>query len=106
MTAMHNPPHPGEILKQDVLPDLGLTVTAAAEHLKMSRVALSRVLNGRAAISAELALRLADWLPPSAESWLAMQSAHDLWKASKKRRPKITPATQENDRRAGEVPIT
>lgn len=94
MTQMHNPPHPGEILKEDVLPDLGLSVTAAAEHLKMSRVALSRVLNGRAAISAELALRLADWLPPSAESWLRMQSAHDLWKASKKRRPKIKAAAQ------------
>lgn len=94
MTQMHNPPHPGEILKEDVLPELGLSVTAAAEHLKMSRVALSRVLNGRAAISAELALRLADWLPPSAESWLRMQSAYDLWKASKKRRPKIKPAQQ------------
>jgi addiction module HigA family antidote len=75
---MHNPPHPGEILKQDVLPDLGLSVTAAAAHLGMSRVALSRVLNGRAAISADLALRLADWLPPSAESWLRMQAAYDL----------------------------
>ncbi len=78
MSRMHNPPHPGEILKQDVLPDLGLSVTAAAAHLGMSRVALSRVLNGRAAISADLALRLADWLPPSAESWLRMQAAYDL----------------------------
>ena len=95
MTQMHNPPHPGEILKEDVLPDLGLSVTDAAAHLKMSRVALSRVLNGRAGISAELALRLADWLTPSAESWLRMQSAHDLWKASKKRRPKIRPAAQQ-----------
>lgn len=94
MTQMHNPPHPGEILKEDVLPKLGLSVTGAAEHLKMSRVALSRVLNGHAAISAELALRLADWLLPSAESWLRMQAAHDLWKASKKRRPKIKPAAQ------------
>lgn len=89
MTRMHSPPHPGEILRADVLPDLGISVTAAAEHLGMSRVALSRVLNGRAAISADLALRLADWLPPSAESWLRMQAAHDLWRASRKRRPKI-----------------
>lgn len=89
MSRMHNPPHPGEILKADVLPDLGISVTAAAEHLGMSRVAMSRVLNGRAAISADLALRLADWLPPSAESWLRMQAAYDLWQASRKRRPRI-----------------
>ncbi len=95
MTQMHNPPHPGEILKEDVLPDLRLNVTDAAAHLKMSRVALSRVLNGRAAISAELALRLADWLPPSAESWMRMQIAFDLSKASKKRRPQIKAAVQE-----------
>lgn len=92
MTQMHKPPHPGEILKNDVLPELALNVTQAAEHLHMSRVALSRVLNGRASISAALALRLADWLPPSAESWLRMQAAHDLWKASRTRRPKIEPA--------------
>lgn len=89
MNRMHNPPHPGEILKTDVLPELGMSVTAAAEHLGMSRVALSRVLNGRAAVSADLALRLSDWLPPSAESWLRMQAAHDLWRASRKRRPKV-----------------
>lgn len=92
MNRMYNPPHPGEILKQDVLPELGLTVTQAAEHLGMSRVAFSRVINGRAAISADLALRLADWLPPSAESWLRMQAAFDLWRASRKRRPRIKKA--------------
>jgi len=93
MNRMYNPPHPGEILKQDVLPELGLTVTDAAAHLGMSRVAFSRVINGRAAISADLALRLADWLPPSAESWLRMQAAYDLWHASRKRRPRISKAT-------------
>jgi addiction module HigA family antidote len=89
---MYKPPYPGEILKQDVLPELGLSVTAAAVHLGMSRVALSRVLNGRAAISADLALRLADWLPPSAESWLRMQAVYDLWQAGRKPRPRIKPA--------------
>lgn len=89
---MYTPPHPGAILKEDVLPELGLSVTAAAELLGVSRVALSRVVNGRAAVSADLALRLADWLPPSAESWLRMQAAFDLWKASKKPKPKIKPA--------------
>jgi addiction module antidote protein, HigA family len=93
MRQMHSPPHPGEIIKQDVLPELGLSVTAAAEHLGVSRVAFSRVVNGRAAVSADLALRLADWLPPSAESWLRMQAAFDLWKAGKKSRPKIKPAS-------------
>jgi addiction module HigA family antidote len=89
MSRMHDPPHPGEILKQDVLPALGLSVTEAASRLGMSRVAFSRVLNGRAGISADLALRLADWLPPSAESWLRMQASFDLWRAEHKPRPKI-----------------
>ena len=97
MHRMYNPPHPGEILKQDVLPELGLTVTEAAAHLGVSRVALSRVLNARAAISAELALRLADWLPPSAESWLGLQAAYDLWRASRKRRPRIKAAMVHAD---------
>ncbi len=95
MTRMHNPPHPGEILKQDALPALGLNVTEAAARLGMSRVAFSRVLNGRAAISADLALRLADWLPPSAESWLRMQAGYDLWQAERKPRPKIERADVE-----------
>lgn len=59
---MFNPPHPGLTLKDDVLPALGLTVTQAAEQLDVSRVALSRVLNGRAAISPEMALRIEAWL--------------------------------------------
>ena len=92
MTRMHNPPHPGGILKADVLPDLDITVTQAAAHLGVSRVALSRVLNGRAAVSADLALRLADWLPPTAESWLRMQAAYDLWKAGQRARPRIEKA--------------
>jgi addiction module HigA family antidote len=95
MSHMHNPPHPGEILKHDVLPALDLSVTQAASRLGMSRVAFSRVLNGRAAISADLALRLADWLPPSAESWLRMQAQFDLWQAERKPRPKIEPAEIE-----------
>ncbi len=92
MTRMHNPPHPGEVLQDTVLrADGGLTVTAFAKRLGVSRVAFSRVLNGRAAISAELALRLAAALGGSAETWLRMQVSYDLWQASKKRRPKIEP---------------
>lgn len=74
---MFNPPHPAEIIKEDILPELGLSVTEAARQLGVSRVALSRVLNGKAAISAEMALRLHLWLgdnSPSAESWLDRKS--------------------------------
>ena len=74
MTRMYNPPHPGETLKEDVLPALGLTVTEAAAQLGVSRVALSRILNGKAAISVDMALRLEAWLDgPTAESWLKGQ---------------------------------
>jgi addiction module HigA family antidote len=86
---MHNPPHPGEVLQDTVLHDM--TVTELARRLEVSRVALSRVVNGRAAVSAELAIRLAAALGGSAESWLRMQVAYDLWQAHKKRRPKIQP---------------
>jgi addiction module HigA family antidote len=89
---MHNPSHPGEMLKEDVLPDLGLTVTEAAEQLGVSRVALSRVINGRAAISAELAIRLAQWLGGSAEIWLRAQLQYDLWNAEQKSKAKVKPA--------------
>jgi len=91
MTRMHNPPHPGEVLQDTVLGEGGLSVTDFARRLGVSRVALSRVVNGRAAVSAELAIRLAAALGGSAESWLRMQAAHDLWRAEKRRRPKIQP---------------
>ena len=85
MRRMHNPPYPGETLREDVLPALGLTVTDAATQLGVTRAALSRVLNGRAAISPEMALRLEGWLGVenggSADAWIAQQAAYDLWKA-------------------------
>lgn len=88
MTRMFNPPHPGLTLRDDVLPALGLGVTQAAEQLGVSRVALSRVLNGRAAISPEMALRLEAWLGVarggSASVWLAQQSAYDVWQAQQR----------------------
>lgn len=87
MNRMHNPAHPGEVLQDTVLAEM--TVTEFAKRLGVSRVALSRVVNGRAAVSAELAIRLAAALGGSAESWLNMQVAYDLWQAQKKRRPKI-----------------
>lgn len=87
MARMHNPPHPGEILADTVRGQL--TVTAFAKRLGVSRVTLSRVLNGHAAVSAELAIRLAAALGTSAESWLNMQIAYDLARAEKRRRPRI-----------------
>ncbi|GAB3625415.1 addiction module antidote protein, HigA family [Pandoraea terrae] len=92
MTRMHNPPHPGETLKEDVLPALGLTVTQAAEQLGVSRVALSRVLNGRAAISADMAIRLSQWLGGNPEVWLREQLQYDLWHAMQKSTVKVRPA--------------
>ena len=90
MSRMHNPSHPGAILADTVLrKDGGITVTEFAKALNVSRVALSRVVNQRAGVSAELAIRLAAALGTSAEVWLNMQQAYDLWHAQKKRRPRI-----------------
>ena len=91
MPRMFNPPHPGEVLQDTVLSAGSLSVTEFAKRIGVSRVALSRVVNVRAAVSAELAIRLAAALGGSAESWLQMQAAYDLWRAAKKRRPKIVP---------------
>ncbi len=87
MSHMDSPPHPGKALRDDMLPALGLTVTEAAAQLGVTRAALSRVLNGRAGISPEMALRLERWLGTErgarASVWLAMQSACDLWHAER-----------------------
>lgn len=78
---MYNPPHPGEIIKELCLEPLGLTVTRAAEALGVSRKTLSAILNGRAGISPEMAIRLLLAFDTSAESWLNQQSQYDLWLA-------------------------
>ena len=93
MTRMHNPTHPGETLRVDVLPALGLSVTAAAAQLGVTRAALSRVLNGRAAISPEMALRLEGWLGVKnggrADLWIGQQAQYDLSQARKAGAPKV-----------------
>lgn len=86
---MHNPAHPGEVLREWIPEDM--TVGQAADALQINRVTLSNVLNGKAGISANLALRLAAWLGTSAEMWVAMQSQWDLWQAKQQPRPKIKP---------------
>lgn len=88
MMRMHNPAHPGTVLR-DYLG--GLTITEAAARLRITRAALSRILNGAAGISADMALRLQDALGTSAEMWLNMQAQYDLWQASRKRRPRVIP---------------
>ena len=101
MSTMHNPPHPGEILREDVLPALGLTVTQAAAQMGVTRAALSRVLNGRAAISPQMALRIEGWLGVEnggrADVWLAQQTAYDLWQVRKNGAPKVQRATIKHD---------
>ena len=78
---MHNPPHPGEVLRELCLEPLELTVTGAAEGLGVSRKTLSAILNGRAGISPEMAIRLSKAFGTSAESWLNQQMQYDLWVA-------------------------
>ena len=91
MTTMYNPPHPGEILKEDVLKAEGIKVTEAARQLGVSRVTLSRLLNGKSGVSVDMALRLSQWLGTTPEVWLRMQEACDLWQAIKSKRPAVSP---------------
>ncbi len=83
---MHNPPHPGEVLKELCLEPLGLTVTEAAKGLGVSRKTLSTILNGKSGISPEMAVRLSIAFNTSSESWLNQQSQYDLWQAEQHRK--------------------
>lgn len=82
---MHNPPHPGEVIKELCLEPLGLSVTDAANALGVSRKTLSAILNGRAGISPEMAIRLSIAFETSAESWMNQQMQYDLWNAEQRR---------------------
>lgn len=81
---IHNPPHPGELLKELYLEPLGLTVTKAAEGLGVTRKTLSAIINQRQGISPEMALRLSKAFKTSADVWMKMQLAYDLWQAQRK----------------------
>nr|WP_297459161.1 HigA family addiction module antitoxin [uncultured Halomonas sp.] len=87
--TMFNPPHPGELLREDVIEALGLSVTEAARRLGMSRVAFSRVIHEHASISSDLAVRLEAAGVGTARHWLALQSAHDLWQAQHRQQPPV-----------------
>ncbi len=86
---MKNPPHPGAILREDVFKELGITVTDAARRLRVSRVALSRVLNEHAGISPELAIRLELAGVGTARGWVGMQSNYDLARATAATHPDV-----------------
>ncbi len=83
---MHSPPHPGEVLQELCLRPLGVSVTEAAEALGVTRKTLSAILNGRAGISPEMAIRLSIAFDTSAESWLNQQTQYELWLAEKNRK--------------------
>ena len=89
---MHNPAHPGEILKDLVIDALELTITDVAQHLDVSRKTLSKVLNGKGAITPEMALRLElVFGKPSAAHWLRLQNAFDLWQTRQYQSPLHVP---------------
>lgn len=82
---MHNPPHPGEVIRELCLAPLGLSVTAAAKALGVTRKSLSELLNGKSGISPQMAIRLSIAFCTTAESWLSQQMQYDLWKARRRR---------------------
>ncbi len=86
---MKNHPHPGELLREDVLLPLGIEVTDAAQRLGMSRTTLSRVINGRAGISPDLAIRLERAGVSTARFWMALQTNYELSKAEQRTQPKV-----------------
>ncbi len=84
MSRMHDPPHPGEIIKELCLEPLGLSVTDAAKGLGVTRKALSELLNGHTGVSSEMAIRLEQAFGSTAETWLFMQLEYDLWQAKQR----------------------
>jgi addiction module HigA family antidote len=89
MSKMHNPAHPGEVLRE-WLP-AGMSVTQAADALQINRVTLSNLLHGRGNVTANIALRLSQWLGTSPELWINMQTQFDLWLERQRPRPTIKP---------------
>ena len=83
---MHNPPHPGEVLKELCIKPVGLTITDTAKALDVSRKTLSSIINGKSGISPEMAIRLSIAFNTSSESWLNQQLQYDLWKAEQHRK--------------------
>jgi addiction module HigA family antidote len=88
--TMHDPPHPGEVLRELYLEPLGVTVTEAARRLGVTRKTLSELVNGRAGLSPDMAIRVGIATKSTPESWLNMQMHYDLWQARKRpKKPKV-----------------
>jgi addiction module HigA family antidote len=85
MMKMHDPPHPGEIIKGLWLDPMGVSITDAARAMGISRKTLSKIVNGRGRVTPEIAVRLSVALGSSAESWLGHQAAYDLWELDQRR---------------------
>ena len=83
---MHNPPHPGKIVKRALIDGTGLTVTEAAKQLGVGRITLSKLINEKSGISSEMSVRLSIALNTSSEMWANMQTMYDLWRAELKRK--------------------
>lgn len=92
MSRMYNPPHPGEVLREWI-PE-GMSVTEAATDLCVSRVTLSKILNGKSGVTADMALRLSKWLGTSPDLWLGLQTQFDLWLAEQGQQPEIHPLSR------------
>jgi len=88
-TRRRSPTHPGEILREDVLPALNLSVAEAARQLRVTRRTLHRVLSGRSGVSAEMAVRLGKFCGNGPDLWLRIQQAHDLWNAEQRLREEL-----------------
>jgi addiction module HigA family antidote len=102
---IHTHPHPGEMLKELVFDDLGISVTEAAERLAMTRPSLSKVLNGRAGISPNLAVRLEKAGVSTARFWINLQANYDLWRVMKQKQPPIRALyTKRQQREAAGIP--
>jgi len=86
---IHHHPHPGEVLKETVFDPLNLSVTEAADRLAMSRTALSRVLNGKAGISPDLAMRLEKAGVSTAQTWIHLQANYELWRVLQRKQPPV-----------------
>nr|WP_027710071.1 HigA family addiction module antitoxin [Zooshikella ganghwensis] len=79
---MHNPPHPGEIIKESYLDELNISINSLAKQLGVNPSTLSRLIDGKSSISPEMAIRLSKVLNGSAEFWLNLQQSYSLWQAS------------------------
>lgn len=90
-TRMHNPAHPGEILRELYLEPMGITITEAAEALDVSRKHVSAIINGHSPVTPDMAMRLAVVFATEPEIWINLQAQYDLWAVSQKARPKVKP---------------